>query len=139
MAPVNFEIVALAVLAVALVVLAVWIALRPKSTPEKRERQRREMLHRRGRLGEAFIVEVTPDMIHYTYSIHGVRYTAAQDVSALTEYLPQDHERLIGVASIKYFAKNPANSILISEEWNGLRPNPGGRLLTDGNAVGHQA
>jgi hypothetical protein len=137
--PQATQIAILGAVAVALVALGLWIVFQPKSNPEKREHQRRETLHRRGRLGEAFIVEVTPDMIHYTYAVHGVRYTAAQDVSALAEYLPRDHERLIGVASIKYFVNNPANSILICEEWNGLRAMPGGRLLTDGDAVGHQA
>jgi len=28
---------------------------------------------------------------------------------------------LVGVANLKYSPKNPANSILICEEWSGLR------------------
>jgi len=138
MAP-GFQIALLAALAVALIALALWIILPRKLTPEKRERERRSHLHKQGRLGEAFITEVSGEMIHYVYSIHGVRYTAAQDVSALTEYLPSDYERLIGVASIKYFANNPANSILISEDWNGLREVPGRQMLADSKAVGYQA
>ena len=44
-----------------------------------------------------------------------------EDVSALVEKLPADRDKLIGVASMKYASNNPANSILICEEWSGLR------------------
>ena len=38
-----------------------------------------------------------------------------------TKQLPAEPDRLIGVVSLKYSPKNPANSILICEEWSGLR------------------
>jgi hypothetical protein len=78
-------------------------------------------VNRLGRLGDALITEATESVIYYTYSIRGVQYTASQDVTALREKLPAEPERLIGVASLKYAPKNPANSILICEEWSGLR------------------
>jgi hypothetical protein len=53
--------------------------------------------------------------------VRGVQYTASQDVESLRERLPSDPERLIGVANLKYASNNPANSILICEEWSGLR------------------
>lgn len=141
--PPGFQIALLAVLALALIAVVLRIVFGGKMTPEKRERQRRQILNKQGRLGEAFITESADHMIHYIYSVHGVRYTAAQDVSALIEYLPPDHERLIGVAYIKYIANNPANSILICEEWNGLREVTGRHLLpvklVDDKAIGHQA
>lgn len=135
----RVQIVLLGVFAAALLVLVVRIIFSGKMTPEKRERQRRDHLSNRGRLGEAFITEVAERMIHYTYSVHGVRYTAAQDVTALAEFLPPDYERLIGVAYIKYLPNNPANSILICENWNGLLETKGRHLLADSKAVGHQA
>lgn len=135
----RLQIVLLGVLAAGLIALTVKIIFSVKMTPEKRERQRRENLNKRGRLGEAFITEVAEHMIHYTYSVHAVRYTAAQDVSMLTEFLPPDHERLIGVAYIKYIPGNPANSILICESWNGLREMAGRSALADDKPVGHQA
>jgi len=135
----QLEIAVLGALAVALVYLAVRIVFPKKTTPEKRERQRRQLLNKQGRLGEAFITEVNDQMIHYTYSVNTVRYTAAQDVSTLTDFLPEGHERLIGVANIKYMPKNPANSILLCEDWNGLREMPGRHMLANSNAVGHQA
>jgi hypothetical protein len=117
----NAELATLAGIAVVLVALGIYIALRVRGTPEKRERKRRLNVNRLGRLGDALITEATETVIYYTYSIRGVQYTASQDVTALRERLPAEPERLIGIASLKYAPKNPANSILICEEWSGLR------------------
>jgi len=117
----GVEVAALGVLAAGLVALAIYIALRVHGTPEKRERKRRLSVHRLGRLGDATITEATDSVIYYSYSIRGVHYTASQDVTALREQLPAEPERLIGIASLKYSPNNPANSILICEEWSGLR------------------
>ncbi len=108
-------------IAVVLIVLAVWIVSRVHGTPEKRERKRRLNVNRHGRLGDAMISEATDETLYYFYSVRGVHYTASQDVSKLREYLPVDPHRLIGVAGLKYSSKNPANSILVCEEWSGLR------------------
>lgn len=115
------EVAALGGLAALLIALAIFIALRVHGTPEKRERKRRLNVNRLGRLGDAMVTEVTDTVIYYSYSIRGVQYTASQDVSALAEKLPGDRDKIIGVASMKYASNNPANSILICEEWNGLR------------------
>jgi hypothetical protein len=117
----NAELAALVGIAAVLIALGIYIALRVHGTPEKRERKRRLNVNRLGRLGDALITEATESVIYYTYSIRGVQYTASQDVTALREKLPAEPERLIGVASLKYAPKNPANSILICEEWSGLR------------------
>jgi hypothetical protein len=115
------QIAALGGVAVALIALAILIALRVRGTPEKRERKRRLWIHRQGRLGDALITEATGETLYYSYSIRGVQYTASQDITALRERLPSEPERLIGVASLKYSPKNPANSILVCEEWSGIR------------------
>jgi hypothetical protein len=118
----GLQLSALSGLAVALVALAVGIALQVKQHgPERRERKRRERLTQRGRLGDAFITEATETTIYYTYSLQGVHYTASQDISMLRDRLPAEPERLIGVVNMKYAVNNPANSILLGEEWNGLR------------------
>ncbi|HEY7338242.1 MAG TPA: hypothetical protein VH639_25365 [Bryobacteraceae bacterium] len=120
--PPHAELAAMAALAIALIVLAGWIGLRAlKRNPEKRERRRRLYVHHHGRLGDAVITEVTDAVIYYTYSVHGVQYSASQDIAALRDKLPQDLGRLVGAANLKYSAKNPANSILVCEEWSGLR------------------
>lgn len=92
-----------------------------QANPEKRERKRRLELHRHGRLGDALITEATDSMLYYSYSVRGVQYEASQDISTLQSLLPIEPERLIGAASLKYSTRNPANSILICEEWSGLR------------------
>ena len=117
----SAEIAALGGLAAILIAVAIIIALRVHGTPEKRERKRRLSVNRLGRLGDALITEASDAVIYYTYSIRGVQYTASQDVSALREKLPAEPDRLIGIASLKYAPNNPANSILICEEWSGLR------------------
>jgi hypothetical protein len=92
-----------------------------KGNPEKRERKRRLDLHRHGRLGDALILEATDALLYYSYSVRGVQYEASQDLNGLRHLLPIEPERLIGPASLKYSSKNPANSMLICEEWSGLR------------------
>ncbi len=118
----GLQLAALGGLAATLIGLAAWIALQVKQrSPERRERHRRQLLNRQGRLGDAFITEGSETAIYYNYSVHGVQYTASQDISMLRHQLPADPERLIGVANMKYAVKNPANSILLCEEWSGLR------------------
>jgi hypothetical protein len=117
----GVQVVALCGVSLALIALAVWIVMRVHGTPEKRERKRRLAVHRQGRLGDAIISEGTENTLYYFYTVRGVQYTASQDVSALREYLPADPHRLIGVSGLKYSSNNPANSILVCEEWSGLR------------------
>jgi hypothetical protein len=115
------QVAALCGLSGALLALAAGIVLCVRRSPEKRERKRRLELHRRGRLGDAMITEASADALYYSYSIRGVQYAASQDITALRERLPAEPERLIGIASLKYAPNNPANSILICEEWSGVR------------------
>jgi hypothetical protein len=113
----------------ALLAVSAVILFRIHWTPERRERKRRLELHRGGRLGEAMITEASADALYYSYCIRGVQYAASQDITALRQRLPADPERLIGFASLKYAPNNPANSILVCEEWSGVRaPSPGARV-----------
>jgi len=115
------EIALLSLIALGLIALAAWIAVKRRTTPEKREKRRRLYLQKTGRLGDALITEVGDDLLYYSYSIRGVQYTASQDVSALRDRLPEDLSRLIGPCGMKYATNNPGNSILLCEEWSGLR------------------
>ena len=122
--------------------LAIWTALRRRSTPEKRERARRLALQTTGRFGDALLTEVADDTLYYTYTVRGVQYEASQDVSSLRSRLPAESERMVGQVGMKYASKNPANSILVCEEWSGLRepsrkPSLEGATLANGNGVGH--
>jgi hypothetical protein len=89
-------------------------------TFEERERRRRALLVTRGKMGDAVLVEVREDVIFFSYSVRGVEYTASQDVSALRERVPRDLSALIAVG-VKYLPQNPANSIVVAENWSGLR------------------
>lgn len=103
-----------------LVPLAVYIILQRRLTPVEKERRRRVFVNRGSRTIEGLITEATPDLIQYQYELRGVQYFAAQDVSALHTLLPPHPERLIGAVSVKYDPRNPANSIVLCEDWSGL-------------------
>ncbi len=92
-------------------------------TPEERERRRRASLVAAGKMGDASLVEIRDNLIFYSYDVRGVGYTASQDVSMLREYLPPDFSVAIGHIFVKYDPRNPANSVVVSEEWSGLRAN----------------
>jgi len=108
-------------LAVLLLALAAWIVIRVRRKSSDREQRRRLAVNARGRLGDATITDVSADTIYYSYTVNGVVYEGSQDVSQLSSLIPSEPERLIGPASLKYQPRNPANSIVICEEWSGLR------------------
>jgi len=116
----------LLVAGIVLLVAAIFIARRilaRKLSPEELERQRRLQIHGEGKLGDGEIIDVDPEVptITYSYSVAGVGYTAAQDVASLRAMLPEDLMTMIGPVAIKFIPNNPANSIVLCEDWNGLR------------------
>jgi hypothetical protein len=59
-------------------------------------------------------------LLYYSYSISGVTYETAQDVTGLEE---EAHLKRIAVgqtASVKYDPSNPSNSILLADDWSGI-------------------
>ncbi len=111
----------------ALTGVAAWLlpGANRRKTPAERERRRRLAVNARGRLGSATIIDFHDSVVCYTYWVAGVEHQAAQDLSALHDLLPPDAGTLIDVpATVKYLASNPANSILMCEEWSGLRFRP---------------
>jgi hypothetical protein len=95
---------------------------RPPS-PAVRERRRRLDVNARGHMVDATVTDFRGDDLHYSYTVRGVQYAAAQDISAVRDRLPADAGTLIGAATVKYSPRNPANSIVVCEEWSGLRDN----------------
>ncbi len=59
-------------------------------------------------------------LVCYSYSISGVSYETAQDVTGLEERTPLDRLAAGQSASVKYDPSNPSNSILVSDDWSGL-------------------
>jgi len=113
-----------AALLCALIILLVVIMLRAwrasRVTPDERERRRRAMLLAVGKMGDATLLEIRADLLLYSYAVRGVEYTASQDISKLRNYLPSAPSSF-GPALVKYDPRNPANSIVLAEEWSGLQ------------------
>ena len=112
-----------------LVAVVAYLLARRKITPEERERRRRLAVNARGRITDGMITEVLAvddpagrpsQLVHFSYELHGVTYTAAQDVTPLLEFIG-DLARLGGPVSVKYLPGNPSNSIVLCEDWSGLR------------------
>ena len=94
---------------------------RSRVSPEERERQRRVALVAHGKMGDATLLEIRGDFLLYSYAVRGVEYTASQDLSALQAHLPPDLTSVVGTVLVRYDARNPANSIVLAEDWSGLR------------------
>lgn len=95
--------------------------LKNRPTAAELERRRRNHLHSRGKMGDANLLEFRDRMVFYSYAIGGVEYSACQDLADLQTMLPPDLWSTIGSASMKYDPRNPANSIVLCEQWSGLR------------------
>jgi hypothetical protein len=108
--------------AVVLVLALAWRAwLMRRPTAEEIERRRRRALNEVGKMADGMIVDVLETSIQYSYYARGMEYIAAQDISALQARIPPDRMSVAGPASVKYDPRNPANSIVLCEDWSGLR------------------
>lgn len=124
--------------AAALLLIGVYLLLRRRITPEEMERRRRLAVNASGRITDGLITEAqlveTPSrgashLLHFTYTLNGVAYSAAQDITTLLAHIDRDPHRLAGPASVKYLPDNPSNSIVICEQWcgiSGVRLSPAG-------------
>ncbi len=111
----------LAVALAALIPLFLLLRRRKRPTPEEIERRRRLAIQAGGKMGDGEIVDINGNSLVYSYSVAGVNYTAAQDATELRAMLPQDPMSLLGPISLKFDPRNPANSIVLCEQWSGLR------------------
>jgi hypothetical protein len=115
---------------IVLLLIAIWWLIRSRRpTPEELERRRREHIALTGRITDGYLVDArsfdgedsispTPDILFYNYSLAGVSYNCAQDVSRLPDRVRGF--RLDQPIQIRYDPRNPGNSILVSESWSGL-------------------
>ena len=101
-----------------------------RKDPDARERERRTWLTTSGRIIDGTVTDVQElnhngtgpiQLLFYRYEIAGVQYEASQDVTRLRQFIDVHSCRLGLPASIKYDPRNPGNSIVISENWTGLR------------------
>ena len=111
----------LGVLVILLVILGVRAWLRSRVSPDENERRRRAMLYAAGKTADANLLDIQEGMLVYSYDVRGVEYTAWQDVSKLQQFLPGDLASL-GHIAVRYDPRNPANSMVLAEQWSGLHP-----------------
>jgi hypothetical protein len=116
--------IALIAVAIAIVLIVLAAALRRgRLSSAERELNRRRTIHETGRTASGLVTEFHGDTVHFQYSIRGIEYEATQDISGFRKDVPRTIEHLmVGPCSVKYLIENPANSIVICEGWNGLRP-----------------
>jgi hypothetical protein len=128
--------------------MALW-RKRPRD-PDAEERRRRARVNQVGRIVEGYVLEIfevplevtasttrftafrrkkpsgasangSRKLVRYCYSISGVTYEAAQDLTDLEERACLG--RLVNGqhVSVKYEPANPSNSILVADDWSGLQ------------------
>ena len=133
--------------AIAAIAMIAYAFLRPDENPEETERRRRLHLNQIGRIAEGQVVELvehtaeppkgnkgmfsgrsreaasqTPrHFVSYSYAISGVTYHTAQDVTGLQSQVHFDKLVAGQPASVKYDPSNPSDSILVADDWSGLR------------------
>jgi hypothetical protein len=122
--------------ALAMVVVAsaaagtVWWFRRRRPTPEEIERARRSNLALAGRLVDGMLLNVhemtveegrTMTMLEYSYRIGGVEYECSQEITHMGAVVDPAEVRAGFPCSVRYMPGSPQNSIVVAEEWSGLR------------------
>ncbi len=133
--------------AIAALAMIVYAFLRPAVDPEAEERKRRLHLNQIGRIAEGQVVDLVehpPEsresrkslfgagarpladmrprhLVSYSYSISGVTYHTAQDITGLESQIRFERLAAGQPASVKYDPSNPSDSILVADDWSGLR------------------
>jgi hypothetical protein len=132
----QWEIAAAAVMGSGLLALGLWLIFHKRPSEEELERVRRLFLARSGRLVDGMLLEVcevfcparskkeidrTLTMLLFSYRIGGVDYESSQDVTEMGSVIDVSQVRAGFPCSVRYQPGNPHNSIVVAEEWSGLR------------------
>jgi hypothetical protein len=132
----QWEIGTAAVLGGGLVALGLWLAFRKRPTAEELERARRRFLAQSGRLVDGMLLDVcqvespaksqkesdrTLTLLLFSYRIGGVDYESSQDITEMGGVIDAAEVRAGFPCSARYQPGNPQNSIVVAEEWSGLR------------------
>lgn len=119
---------------VCIVAVTAWLLLRRRPSAEEIERERRAQLVRTGRIIDGTILDISEleipadsnqpreiRFILYKYEIGGVAYECSQEVTALRDLVNPTELRLSFPCSVRYDVHRPENSIVVAENWSGLR------------------
>jgi hypothetical protein len=132
----TWEIAAAGAVTAAFLVAGLWLLLRKGPSPEARERARRHFLSHSGRVVDGMLLDIceveaaaksksaparTLTMLLYSYRIGGVDYESSQDVTDMRGVVDAAQVRAGFPCSARYQPGNPQNSIVVSEQWSGLR------------------
>lgn len=121
---------ALVTLITLVIVAVVRLILRRRPTPEEVERQRRRFLSRYGRVVDGVVLELreveAPDgqtltMLLFSYTIGGVDYACSQEITHMGDVVDTASICPGFPCSVRYQPGKPQNSIVVAEEWSGLR------------------
>jgi hypothetical protein len=133
--------------AIAALAMIAYAFFRPAVDPYEAERKRRLHLNQIGRIAEGQVVELIehpPEskqarksffsksahplgdlgprhLVSYSYAISGVTYHTAQDITGLEGQIRFDRLVAGQPASVKYDTSNPSDSIIVADDWSGLR------------------
>jgi hypothetical protein len=125
-----WQMAALVALIVLVIVVVAWLIFRRRPTPEEVERQRRSFLSRYGRVVDGMLLDLreieAPDggtltMLLFSYTIGGVDYACSQEITHMSDVLDAASIRPGFPCSVRYQPGKPQNSIVVAEEWSGLR------------------
>lgn len=104
---------------------------RKRKSDDDLERERRAWLESSGRITDGTVIDVqelalqnvprSAVMLIYKYDVAGVSYECSQDVTYLRHWINLHSCRLGLNTSVKYDPQNPGNSLVVSENWMGLR------------------
>jgi hypothetical protein len=132
---------------IAALAMIAYAFFRPAVDPFEAERKRRLHLNQIGRIAEGQVVELiehppeskgarkglfgkgarplddlgTRHLVSYSYAISGVTYHTAQDITGLEGQIRFDRLVAGQPASVKYDTSNPSDSIIVADDWSGLR------------------
>ncbi len=144
----NFNVlIAMGAAAMVAIIMIAYAFFQPAEDFETVERKRRLHLNRIGRITEGQVVELAdhpPEakverktlfnsgahsllesqsryLVSYSYAISGVTYHTAQDITGLEGQISFQRLAAGQPASVKYDPANPSDSILVADDWSGLR------------------
>lgn len=108
----------------------IWWFRRRRPTPDEIEQARRTNLSLTGRVVDGMLLDVrtmqgegerTLTMLEYSYRIGGVEYECSQDITLMREVVNPAEVRAGFPCSVRYLPGAPQNSIVVAEQWSGLR------------------